>query len=101
MYKSVPREAIQAWQRELASIPLSEDCLEDYTKQFAESYRLNNTKYINATIDELVEYTIAALSQILRFTAQPIHRAFFHDLWKRYELAYPRLRINLEKTRRG
>lgn len=99
MYKCVPSEAIQAWQRELASIPMSKESAECYTKQFVEAYRLNNAKYINATIDTLIEYTIAALSQILRFTAQPIHRAFFHDLWKRYELCYPRLRHNIEGKR--
>lgn len=99
MHQSVPSEAIQAWKRELAAIPMTEESLEGYTKQFIESYSLNNAKYINATIDALVEYTIAALSQILRFTAQPIHRACFNDLWKKYELSYPRLRANIEGRR--
>lgn len=101
MYKCVPSEAIQAWQRELASIPMSKESAECYTKQFVEAYRLNNAKYINATIDALLEYTIASLAQILRYTAEPSHRGAFNAMWKKYELSYPRLRANLERTKKG
>lgn len=97
----VPYEAMQAWQRELTSIPMSEHSLENYTKAFADAYVRNNMKYINATIDALLEYTIASLAQILRYTAEPSHRGAFNAMWKKYELSYPRLRANLERTKKG
>jgi hypothetical protein len=101
MCKFVPKEAVQAWQNELSSITMSQQSLERYTQNFVEAYQLNNVKYIHATIDALVDYTIASLVQIMRFTAEQDHRSAFDDLWQKYKYSYPRFRSRVEGTKRG
>lgn len=98
MCKFVPREAVQAWQRELELLHMSEQLLEKYTKAFIEAYQFNSTKYITSTIDTLREYTIASMAQILRYTAEPQYRSGFDSLWSKYKSKYPRLRDDLERT---